>query len=134
MTIRYEEIRSNKRIEDPYLVLNPVIRYDRYGMKSNLKIRSDFRSEEISSRTLCIIPKKRAELDVVRSNQITETNLSIYYESKMHWNYKIRTIVGLRGNQFQFHVDDRNSELNDRKRFSIANPKGGIVFWSLVQN
>ncbi|UML80688.1 TonB-dependent receptor [Leptospira kirschneri] len=109
------------------------------GLKSSYKIRSiwdeikfensfGFQVRRDFIRNALYHTEKRAELDVVRSNQIIETNLSIYYESKIQWNSKIRTIFGLRGDQFQFHVDDRNSELNDRKRFSIANPKGGIVF------
>lgn len=109
------------------------------GLKSSYKIRSvwdeikfenlfGFQMRRDFIRNALYHTEKRAELDIVRSNQIIETNISIYYESKIQWSSKIRTIVELRGDQFQFHVDDRNSELNDRKRFSTANPKGGIVF------
>nr|WP_000767863.1 TonB-dependent receptor [Leptospira interrogans] len=109
------------------------------GLKSSYKIRSvwdeikfenlfGFQMRRDFIRNALYHTEKRAELDIVRSNQIIETNISVYYESKIHWSSKIRTIIGLRGDQFQFHVDDRNSELNDRKRFSTANPKGGIVF------
>lgn len=109
------------------------------GLKSSYKIRSvwdeikfenlfGFQMRRDFIRNALYHTEKRAELDIVRSNQIIETNISVYYESKIQWSYKIRTIIGLRGDQFQFHVDDRNSELNDRKRFSTANPKGGIVF------
>ncbi|MFB5657611.1 TonB-dependent receptor [Leptospira interrogans] len=107
------------------------------GLKSSYKIRSvwdeikfenlfGFQMRRDFIRNALYHTEKRAELDIVRSNQIIETNISVYYESKIHWSSKIRTIIGLRGDQF--HVDDRNSELNDRKRFSTANPKGGIVF------
>lgn len=109
------------------------------GLKSSYKIRSvwdeikfenlfGFQMRRDFIRNALYHTEKRAELDIVRSNQIIETNISVYYESKIQWSSKIRTIIGLRGDQFQFHVDDRNSELNGRKRFSTANPKGGIVF------
>ncbi|WP_156469915.1 TonB-dependent receptor [Leptospira alstonii] len=113
------------------------------GLKSSYKIRSAWNEIKFENSIGVQIRRdfinnalyhttKRAELESVSSNRIVETNLSAYYESKIQWTSKIRTVLGIRADQFQFHVDDRNSERSDRKRASIANPKAGMIFgpWS----
>ncbi|WP_083244252.1 TonB-dependent receptor [Leptospira tipperaryensis] len=77
----------------------------------------------------------RAQLDNLKKDLIIETNLSVYYESRIQWMSKIRTVLGARADQFQFHVDDKNPELSDRKRASVGSPKAGIVFgpWSKTE-
>ncbi|WP_155119651.1 TonB-dependent receptor [Leptospira weilii] len=109
------------------------------GLKSSYKIRSAWNEIKFENSVGIQVRRdfidnalyhteKRAELETVQSNRIIETNLSVYYENRIQWNSKIRTVLGIRADQFQFHVDDRNSEQNDRKRASIANPKAGMIF------
>ncbi|TGK20519.1 TonB-dependent receptor [Leptospira stimsonii] len=94
-----------------------------------LQIRRDFIDNSLYHT------EARAQLEELKRNRIIETNLSVYYENRIQWNPKIRTFLGIRGDQFQFHVDDKNPELSDRRRASVGNPKAGIVFgpWSKTE-
>ncbi|TGK27736.1 TonB-denpendent receptor [Leptospira yasudae] len=87
-----------------------------------IQIRRDF------IRNALYHTEARAQIDNLKSNQIIETNLSLYYENRIQWTPKIRTVLGIRADQFQFHVDDKNPELSDRTRASVGSPKAGIVF------
>nr|WP_241555962.1 TonB-dependent receptor [Leptospira yasudae] len=87
-----------------------------------IQIRRDF------IRNALYHTEARAQIDNLKSNQIIETNLSVYYENRIQWTPKIRTVLGIRADQFQFHVDDKNPELSDRTRASVGSPKAGIVF------
>ncbi|TGM98180.1 TonB-dependent receptor [Leptospira yasudae] len=87
-----------------------------------IQIRRDF------IRNALYHTEARAQIYNLKSNQIIETNLSVYYENRIQWTPKIRTVLGIRADQFQFHVDDKNPELSDRTRASVGSPKAGIVF------
>lgn len=94
----------------------------KFESQIGLQIRRDF------IRNSLYHTEARAQLDNLKSDQIIETNLSLYYENRIQWSPKMRTVLGIRADQFQFHVDDKNPELSDRKRASVGSPKAGIVF------
>ncbi|MBW0435317.1 TonB-dependent receptor [Leptospira yasudae] len=94
----------------------------KFENQMGIQIRRDF------IRNALYHTEARAQIDNLKSNQIIETNLSVYYEKRIQWTPKIRTVLGIRADQFQFHVDDKNPELSDRTRASVGSPKAGIVF------
>ncbi|TGL75806.1 TonB-dependent receptor [Leptospira yasudae] len=109
------------------------------GIKTSYKIFSEWEGIKVENqvgiqirrdfiRNALYHTEARAQIDNLKSNRIIETNLSVYYENRIQWMPKIRTALGIRADQFQFHVDDKNPELSDRKRASVGSPKAGIVF------
>jgi outer membrane receptor protein involved in Fe transport len=72
---------------------------------------------------------------------VTESSAAVYLENSLQWNSRVRTTVGLRGDQFQFKVRDKllnadgSCNLNSdplgcntgSRRASIFSPKLGVV-------
>jgi hypothetical protein len=66
------------------------------------------------------------ELD---SASIIESNLGVYWTNEVKWGPKVRTVLGLRGDYFHWHVDDTalgpdNSGSTESKLFE---PKGSLI-------
>jgi hypothetical protein len=66
------------------------------------------------------------ELD---DSSVFESNLGVYWTNEVKWGPKVRTVLGLRGDYFHWHVDDRalgplNSGSTESKLFE---PKGALI-------
>ena len=87
-----------------------------------LQVRNDTINNELN-RT-----RARETYETVRTDHVTETSLSPYFENRTRWNSWFRTIVGGRLDEFRFH-DRSNQPLNSGTRESnITSPKGSFVF------
>ena len=64
----------------------------------------------------------------VKADAITQTSLGLYYENKVQWGEKIRTVFGLRYDVFNFDVRDQNPANSGEKLEALPSPKGTIIF------
>lgn len=93
--------------------------------------------------------ENRNQIDKLKENRIKEINFSPFYENRIKWSDKIKTVVGVRGEIFNFLVEDRmglerydeyretnflslssyldspNSKINENAK--LVNPKGSLV-------
>ncbi|HWN93941.1 MAG TPA: TonB-dependent receptor, partial [Methylomirabilota bacterium] len=63
-----------------------------------------------------------------RRDDILETSVGIYYENKVQWAEKFRTVAGLRGDFYNFDVDSINDANSGDRADAIASPKLSIIF------
>ena len=94
--------------------------------------------------------ENKREYNKLKDNRIKEINLSPYYENRIKWTDKIKTVIGLRGEVFNFIVEDRmgfskyddytktgnislgsyieNPESKINQNAKLLNPKASIIF------
>ncbi|HEU5124426.1 MAG TPA: TonB-dependent receptor [Verrucomicrobiae bacterium] len=63
-----------------------------------------------------------------RQDDITETSVSIYLENRIQWAEKFRTVLGARGDFYNFDVDSTRSENSGDHSAAIGSPKASLIF------
>ncbi|EMK02016.1 MULTISPECIES: TonB-dependent receptor [unclassified Leptospira] len=79
--------------------------------------------------------EKRARLETVREDGITQLSSGLYYENKMQWANKFRTVFGIRGDYYTFNVDDWGTKERADRNARIYSPKGSIIIgpWCKIE-
>ena len=73
--------------------------------------------------------QQRDRLGVTREDHTIETSVGAYYENKTQWAEKFRTVLGVRGDVFNFDVRSSNLDANTGSEMSfIASPKASLIF------
>ncbi|MDX1950643.1 MAG: TonB-dependent receptor [Verrucomicrobiota bacterium] len=85
------------------------------------------RVDKIDSTTLAPIPA------TIRSDDIIETSLGLYYENKTVWTPLFRTVASLRGDLFNFDVSSARPENSANRTDAIASPKATLIFGPWAQ-
>ncbi len=65
---------------------------------------------------------------VTRSDDITQTSFGVYAENRIQWAERVRTVLGVRGDFFNFDVSSSNPANSDSRNAAIASPKLTLVF------
>jgi hypothetical protein len=98
------------------------------GMESVTTVGADLRHDNINN-ALYKTMGGTARLGTTTKDHIAETSLSGYLRNETHWLPWLRSIVGVRLDQFWFDVTDKsgagNSGITDAAAFG---PKAGLVF------
>jgi hypothetical protein len=63
-----------------------------------------------------------------RSDDVLQTSVGIYYENKIRWTEKFRTVAGVRGDFYAFDVESLRPENSGTRTDGLPSPKGGVVF------
>lgn len=63
-----------------------------------------------------------------REDDILETSLGLYYENKVQWAEKFRSVFGMRGDVFNFNVDSDLPANSGDELAAIASPKLSLIF------
>ena len=93
--------------------------------------------------------ENKTRFDKLKENRIRELNISPYYENQIKWSEKLKTVLGVRGEFFNFLVEDRigllrydeyrdtnilslssyaeNPKFKINENANLINPKGSIV-------
>ncbi len=71
--------------------------------------------------------QERARLETLNENGIVQLSAGIYYENKIQWSKKFRTVLGVRGDSYQFNVDNRQTGIKSDREAKIYSPKGSII-------
>jgi outer membrane receptor protein involved in Fe transport len=70
----------------------------------------------------------RDVVGITREDEVTETSVGIYAEETLHVTEKFRTIVGLRGDQYNFDVNSNIPQNSGKADDSIVSPKLSLIF------
>jgi hypothetical protein len=70
----------------------------------------------------------RLILSTARTDDVTEVGTGLWVSAESHWNSRLRTSLGLRGDAYLFDVSSDRAENSGRRTASIASPKASIVF------
>jgi hydrogenase/urease accessory protein HupE len=63
-----------------------------------------------------------------RADDIMQTSVSLFYENKIQWAERFRTVAGVRGDVFNFDVNSTRPENSDDRLAAIASPKLSLIF------
>ena len=89
-------------------------------------IGADLRRDDI--RNGQFLTQNRTVWGKVRDDSIRQTSAALWGESQIQWNEKFRSILGLRGDGYQFEVNSDNAANSGSKNQAIVSPKLALVF------
>ncbi len=104
------------------------------GMDSIFKIGLQARRDDIDPVALYHTVERQI-IGTTRSDTVVETSVGIYAEETLHVTEKFRTIVGLRGDEYNFDVNSNIPQNSGKVNDSIVSPKLSFIFgpWSKTE-
>jgi len=97
------------------------------GMDSIFKIGLQARRDDIDPVALYHTVARQG-IDTTREDKVVETSVGIYVEETLHVTEKFRSILGLRGDQYNFDVDSNIPQNSGKVDDSIISPKLSLIF------
>lgn len=97
------------------------------GMDSIFKIGMQARRDDIEPVGL-YHTVARQRIGTTREDKVVETSVGIYAEETLHVTDKFRTILGLRGDQYNFDVNSNIAQNSGKVDDSIVSPKLSLIF------
>ncbi|MDP9003944.1 MAG: HupE/UreJ family protein [Verrucomicrobiota bacterium] len=88
-----------------------------------LQTRNDFIPQVSLYKT-----QKKNRLSTVRDDSVEETSVSLYQRNEIKWTPWFRSVFGLRGDLYYFHVDSDTSVNSGEVIDGIVSPKLNLVF------
>lgn len=72
---------------------------------------------------------------VTREDHVLESSVGVYYENKVQWTDRFRTVAGVRGDVYRFGVDSSRAENSGERVAATGSPKLSLVFgpWSRTE-
>ena len=74
------------------------------------------------------LTQARQRFNTVRSDQVRETSVAPYYESRIRWSDKFRTTAGLRYDRYRFNVASSIGANSGRQSDGLLSPKLALAF------
>jgi len=71
---------------------------------------------------------QRQRLDTVREDNVRETSYAVYFENQAQWTDWLKSIVGVRGEQYYFDVASNIPGNSGSKSAGIGLPKVSLIF------
>lgn len=65
---------------------------------------------------------------VTRQDDITQTSVGAFWENKVQWAEKFRSVVGVRGDFINYNVSSTLAANSDTRADGIASPKASLIF------
>ena len=108
-------------------VRNDLINNGLYGTDGRVRIDKEDTYDDPGATIL--IPA------TVRQDRINETSIGLYYENKIQWFDKFRTIAGVRGDILNFNVTDLEAVNSGNQTAVVGSPKLSMIFgpWSRTE-
>jgi len=77
----------------------------------------------------------RQRIGTVRSDQVVQTSTSVYYLNSIAWTPGLRSMIGVRSDQYRFRVNSDNAPNSGTAGDALVSPKFGLVLgpWSGVE-
>jgi hypothetical protein len=69
----------------------------------------------------------RRLLDTVRQDSVLQTSGGLYVQNEIEWTPWLRTLAGLRGDEYRFRVDADDPENGGTRNAGRISPKAGVV-------
>jgi hypothetical protein len=70
----------------------------------------------------------RVRYATVRSDHVDETAVGVFGEVESRWHPRLRSLVGVRGDEYRFDVASSNTENSGHRTAGIVSPKASLVF------
>ena len=80
------------------------------------------RVDKINSADASVLPA------TTRQDDITETSTALYFENKIQWAEKFRSVLGVRGDFYNFDVDSIRPENSGSRFAAVGSPKLSLIF------
>ena len=96
------------------------------GLASENTVGAQFQNDNIFNGLYST--RDRQILSKTRSDHIAETGLGVYAENATRWLPWFRTVAGVRGDTYRFHVGSNLDANSGKVTQSIANPKLDLIF------
>jgi len=99
---------------------------DMNGIPVITTIGTDVRHDDIGVGIF--LTENRNTWGTVRDDKVRQTSVSLWGEMQMQWLEKFRSILGLRGDSYQFDVNSNTAANSGNKKDAIVSPKLSLVF------
>jgi outer membrane receptor protein involved in Fe transport len=73
------------------------------------------------------LTRARERLSTIREDSVKEWNIGVYAQNDTRWNDKVRTVLGLRWNYFDFDVRSDLPENSGKVNANLLSPKAQLV-------
>ncbi len=87
---------------------------------------TDLRRDDIKNGLF--LTQNRNIWGTVRDDSIIQTSIALWGESQIQWSEKFRSVLGLRGDSYQFDVTSNTSANSGNKSDAIISPKLALIF------
>ncbi len=84
------------------------------------------RNDDITSVGLYHTASRR-RLETRRQDAVVQTSAGAYAQSEVEWTRKVRTLTGVRADEYRFRVEAGDPENGGTTRAGLVSPKGGLV-------
>jgi hypothetical protein len=71
--------------------------------------------------------RARQRLETTRHDRVNQTSLGLFAQNELQWSPFVRTVVGIRGDVFDFDVDSDDPENSGSKASGLVSPKASVV-------
>ncbi|HEY1044389.1 MAG TPA: TonB-dependent receptor [Telluria sp.] len=72
--------------------------------------------------------RRRQLLATTRADHIVESSAGVFVENLTRWSERLRTVAGVRGDHYRFHVRGDRAANSGRSDASLASPSLGLVY------
>lgn len=73
------------------------------------------------------LTEQRNRFDTIRADQVEQTSISLYASNTAHWTPWLRTIAGIRADQYWFQVNSKLPENAGHTSAFLASPKFSVI-------
>jgi outer membrane receptor protein involved in Fe transport len=79
--------------------------------------------------------RERHRLSTVRNDRVQQTSIGTYYQNATQWTDWFRSVAGLRGDAYRFHVESDDDANSGTDHDGITSPKLSLIFgpWSRTE-
>src|SRR4029077_5254942 len=71
---------------------------------------------------------RRVRMSTTREGQVRETSYSVYFENQTQWTGMLRSIVGMRGESYNFDVTSNIPQNSGNKTAGMGLPKLSLIY------
>lgn len=97
-----------------------------HGIPVITTIGTDVRHDDIGVGLFST--QNRQKWGTVRDDKVKQTSVSLWGETQIQWSEKFRSILGMRGDSYQFDVNSDTAANAGKKNDAIVSPKLSLVF------
>ena len=97
-----------------------------FSRPSEYTVGLQFQNDRINNALTSTVARQL--LSVTRQDAITERSLGLYAENKTSWTESVRTVAGLRVDNFNFKVASDNPDNSGSASATKASPKFNVIF------
>ena len=103
-----------------------------FGRSTETTVGVQLRHDDIATASL-YHTKDRERLSTTRADSVRQSSEAVYAQARTEWSPRLRTVVGLRGDAFQFRVRSDIEVNSGDTSAALASPKLGLILGPFAQ-